>query len=302
MTNPHGTPSTDPPRSTMGIVRRSTTITWAAGAGAERMAGRLLVRTAGSGGRPFLLLHGLGGSSRYWGAAYDQLAESGRLVIPDLLGFGRSERPAIGYTAGDHADAIAGCLDALDIEAPVVIGAHSLGCLVALALAARHPHRVAALVGVGPPLYADAASARSGIARLGWLERQFAFGNRRARWVCAWTCRHHKAAARLAGMARPSIPRPILLDGLEHSWGSYSQTLDHLLLAAKGDAWLADVSGPVEMLVGDHDRVPDVAHLRQLAREYHRLRVTVVPDADHDLPLTHAATVVAALRSATPQS
>lgn len=277
-------------------------IAWASGGGEERKAGRLLVRTLGSSGRPFLLLHGLGGSSRYWGAAYDRLTDSGRIVVPDLLGFGRSERPSTGYTAEDHADAIAGCLDALDIEEPVVVGAHSLGCLVALALAARHPSRVSALVGAGPPLYADAASARSGIARLGWLERQFAFGNRRAHWVCAWTCSHPRSAARLAALARPSIPRPILLDGLEHSWNSYSQTLDHLLLAARGDAWLADVAGPIRLLVGDHDRVPDVAHLRQLAGRHRRLRITVVPGADHDLPLTHATTVVAALREAMPET
>lgn len=282
----------------MGLVRRAATIAWAAGGGEERMAGRLLVRTLGSTGQPFLLLHGLGGSSRYWGATCDQLADSGRLVVPDLLGFGRSERPATGYTADDHADAVAGCLDALDVDEPVVVGAHSLGCLVALALAARHPRRVAALVGAGPPLYADALSARAGIAGLGWLERQFAFGNRRARWVCGWTCGHPGPAARLAALARPSIPRPILLDGLAHSWSSYSQTLAHLLLAARADAWLADTTMPVQMLVGDRDRVPDIAYLRQLASRHRRFRITVVAGADHDLPLTHAATVVAALREA----
>jgi len=178
----------------------------------------------------------------------DQLAESGRLVVPDLVGFGRSERPATGYTAEDHADAVAGCLDALDIEAPVVIGAHSLGCLVALALAARHPSRVSALVGAGPPLYAP----------LGWLERQFAFGNRRARcspgpvtitrrrhvWPASPAPRYHRRSSS-TGWSTRGAPTP---------------RLNHLLLAARGDAWVADVAVPVQMLVGDHDRVPDLAH------------------------------------------
>jgi len=264
------------------------------------MAGRLFVRTLGTSGRPFLLLHGLGGSSRYWGAAYDGLTAAGRSVAPDLLGFGRSQRPTTGYTADDHADAIVGCLDELGVVEPAVVGAHSLGCLVALALAVRHPDRVAAIVGAGPPLYADAASARSGISRLGWLERQFAFGNRQARWVCGWTCAHPRSAARLARLARPSIPTPILLDGLEHSWNSYSQTLDHLLLAAHGDGWLATVTVPVHLLVGDHDRVPDLAHLRELAGRYPGLRVTIVSGADHDLPLTHPATMISALKAAAP--
>jgi len=224
----------------------------------------------------------------------------GRIIVPDLLGFGRSERPTTSYTADDHADAIIGGLDALGVAEPAIVGAHSLGCLVALALAARHPHRVAAIVGAGPPLYADAASARAGISRLGWLERQFASGNRRARRVCGWTCGHPRTAARLARLARPSMPTPILLDGLQHSWNSYSQTLEHLLLAAQGDAWLSAVTVPVHLLVGDHDRVPDVAHLRELAGRHRDLRVSIVDAADHDLPLTHAATIVSALRGATP--
>ncbi|MDQ6839365.1 MAG: alpha/beta hydrolase [Actinomycetota bacterium] len=280
--------------------RRPAAIPWAPGRGEERMAGRLSVRTLGTSGRPFLLVHGLGGSGRYWGAAYDGLTAAGRIVVPDLLGFGRSQRPTTGYTADDHADAIVGCLDELGIVEPAVVGAHSLGCLVALALAVRHPDRVAAIVGAGPPLYADAASARSGISRLGWLERQFASGNRRARRVCGWTCGHPRTAARLARLARPSIPTPILLDGLQHSWSSYSQTLEHLLLAARGDVWLAAVTAPVQLLAGDHDRVPDVAHLRELTRRHPGLQVTVVVDAGHDLPLTHAATVVAALRAVVP--
>jgi len=277
---------------------RRATIKWAPGRGKELKAGRLHVRSLGTSGRPFLLLHGLGGSSRYWGATYDSLTAVGRIVVPDLLGFGRSERPSTGYTADDHADAIVGCLDALGVAEPAIIGAHSLGCLVALALAERHPHRVAAIVGAGPPLYGHAASARAGISRLGWLERQFASGNRRARQVCRWTCGHPRSAARLARLARPSIPTPILLDGLQHSWNSYSQTLDHLLLAALGDVWLAAAAVPVYLLVGEHDRVPDVAHLCELAERHHDLRVSIVNGADHDLPLTHGATMVAVLKEA----
>jgi len=284
----------------MAANRRRTTIQWAAGRGNVRTADRLYVRSLGTSGRPFLLLHGLGGSSRYWGADYDGLTAVGRIIVPDLLGFGRSERPTTGYTAEDQADAIAGCLDALGVVEPAIVGAHSLGCLVALALAARHPHRVAAIVGAGAPLYADAVSARAGIARLGWLERQFASGNRRARRVCGWTCGHPRTAARLARLARPSIPTPILLDGLQHSWNSYSQTLEHLLLAAQGDAWLSAVTVPVHFLVGDHDRVPDVDHLRELAGRHQDLRISIVNGADHDLPLTHAAAIVAALRGAAP--
>jgi len=92
------------------------------------------------------------------------------------------------------------------------------------------------------------------------------------------------------------MPTPILLDGLQHSWNSYSQTLERLLLAAQGDAWLSAVTVRVHLLVGDHDRVPDVAHLRELAGRHRYLRVSTVNGADHDLPLTHAAAMMAGLK------
>ena len=103
-------------------------------------------------------------------------------------------------------------------------------------------------------------------------------------------------------MARPSIPRPILLEGLQHSWHSYSQTLDHLLLAAEGDTWLSKLTVPVHLMVGDRDRVPDLAHLRELSGHHRRLRVTVISGAGHDLPLTHAGVLMAALVEATPET
>lgn len=63
--------------------------------------GPLAVRGLGSGS-PTLLLHGLLGSNRYWGGAFDRLADQGLLLVPDLLGFGASPRPLSGYGAGEH--------------------------------------------------------------------------------------------------------------------------------------------------------------------------------------------------------
>ena len=51
---------------------------------------------------------------------------------------------------------------------------HSLGGLLALALAERRPDLVAGVVAFCPPLYPDERTARERTARLGWLERQLA--------------------------------------------------------------------------------------------------------------------------------
>ena len=152
------------PLRTVGRRHGTTPTGWSPPTGARVLAGRLAVRTLGDHGPPVLLLHGLGGSERSWGSAYDPLAADRRLVVPDLLGFGNSAHPASGYGPDDHADSVIASLDAIGVTEPVTIAAHSLGSLVALRIAATHPGRVRAIVAFGPPLYRDRPTARRHIA------------------------------------------------------------------------------------------------------------------------------------------
>lgn len=74
--------------------------------------------------------------------------------MPDLLGFGESPRPEWGsYTVVDHARAVVAMLKKLKIRRPVVIIAHSMGCLVAAHIARAYPRKIARLVLYAPPLF-----------------------------------------------------------------------------------------------------------------------------------------------------
>lgn len=272
-------------------------ISWAPGGGALH-DGALHARTLGAGAAGVVLLHGLGGSNAYWGAAYDTLAGTGRLVVPDLLGFGASPRPPSGYATEDHLQALTGLLDELGVTGPIVVGAHSLGGLLAIALAERRPELVDGVVAFCPPLYADEATARRHVARLGWLERQLATDSLWAEAMCRWMCDHRAASATIASAFRPGLPAAIRRDGVEHSWTSYSETFGHVLAAAEGGRWLASLHVPVELVVGTDDPVTDLAYLRGLAQSLPHVTVTVCAGADHDLPLTDPTSAVRALTSA----
>ncbi|MBY0492369.1 MAG: alpha/beta hydrolase [Gemmatimonadaceae bacterium] len=105
--------------------------------------GRLHVARTGRGGPAVVLLHDFGASSFQWRAVAPALANRGVTVVAvDLLGFGESDRP-IGTATGPGAQAeyLERALTALRLSAVQVIG-HGLGALVALLLAAEHPHRV----------------------------------------------------------------------------------------------------------------------------------------------------------------
>lgn len=271
---------------------------WAPPSG-DLLDGPLAVRVFGDG-EPMLLLHGLGGSNRYWGGSYDALGAANFVVVPDLLGFGSSPKPTHGYGVSAHVDALLGTLDWLGVHEPVVIGAHSIGTLVALALADRHPSRVSRIVAVGPPLYPDSATARQRISELGWIERQLAEGRPAAKWFCSFVCEHRDLVAIAAPLVRRRLPKAIAADGVHHSWASYSETFGAFILDAPGDSWVASTHIPIRLLAGQRDPVLDLPHLRHLDRDLHHVSLLEVPGVDHDLPLALPAMVIDELRAQGP--
>lgn len=103
-------------------------------------------------GEPVLMIHGSGpGVSAWanWRLSIPELSRRFRVVAPDMVGFGYSERPqGIRYKLDTWVAQAVGLLDALGIDQASVVG-NSFGGAVALALAIRHPHRVKRLVLMG---------------------------------------------------------------------------------------------------------------------------------------------------------
>lgn len=86
---------------------------------------------------PLLLIHGMAGSSRAWVPVIGPLAAKYRVIAPDLLGHGRSDKPRTDYSLGAFAVWIRDLLDELDIPAATLVG-HSLGGGIALQVAHQH--------------------------------------------------------------------------------------------------------------------------------------------------------------------
>src|SRR5215210_602562 len=103
----------------------------------------------GRGDRTLVFLHYFAGSSRAWGPVIDRLAADHRCIAPDLRGFGDSDGPATGYAVNDYADDVAALIGSLDLGRYGLVG-HSMGGKIALALAARQPPGLEALVLIAP--------------------------------------------------------------------------------------------------------------------------------------------------------
>lgn len=277
--------------------RRREPTRWAPPAGVEHQE-RLAVRILGDPPARVVLLHGMFNSGRYWGQPYDRLSRFGRLVVPDLLGFGRSPQSLSGYTAERHADAVAETIRACGPAESVVIGAHSVGCLVAIALATRHPELVTRIVAFAPPLYRNSAGARRHLAKANPLARLSLTNEALARRVCELRSRHADASVRLVRLTNPSMPAPLARDRVLHSWQSYSGTLANLVIASTLGEDLADLAVPFRMVVGRRDRVADLPFLTELADRFPHLSLSIVGNAGHDLPLLHPERCVPELEAA----
>ena len=106
---------------------------------------RWFFRESGEG-EPVVLLHGIPTSSFLWRKVLPVLARERRVIAPDLLGFGRSDKPRHGAeTVAQLAERLSALLDRLRVECCALVG-HDFGVLVAAALVERWPDRVTHLV------------------------------------------------------------------------------------------------------------------------------------------------------------
>jgi pimeloyl-ACP methyl ester carboxylesterase len=102
-------------------------------------------------GPALVLIHGITSDGNVWLPVLDTLGEQFTPVTLDLRGHGASGKPEHGYLYDDYIGDLDRVLDALGLDRPLVLG-HSLGGLIALWWAARHPGRAAALVIEDSPL------------------------------------------------------------------------------------------------------------------------------------------------------
>ncbi|MCP1618068.1 4,5:9,10-diseco-3-hydroxy-5,9,17-trioxoandrosta-1(10),2-diene-4-oate hydrolase [Pseudomonas sp. SLBN-26] len=104
-------------------------------------------------GEPVVFIHGSGpGASGHsnFKQNYPVFAEAGyRVIVPDLPGYGASDKPETVYSLDFFVAALRGLLDALDIQRCVLVG-NSLGGAIAIQLALDEPRRVSRLVLMAP--------------------------------------------------------------------------------------------------------------------------------------------------------
>lgn len=99
--------------------------------------------------RVVVLLHGIGASADRWNLVIPTLARYFRVVAPDIIGFGYSDKPTVEYTMDFFLDFLATFLKNLGILKPVIV-ASSFGGHLATEYAVGHSRQIEKLVLVSP--------------------------------------------------------------------------------------------------------------------------------------------------------
>ncbi|BAU40638.1 alpha/beta fold hydrolase [Leptolyngbya sp. O-77] len=110
--------------------------------------GQIFWREVGQG-VPIVLLHDTWSDGGEWLAVVDLLAERYHCLMPDLLGFGESERPRLHYSVALEVDCLAEWLEALRLRRVSLVGV-GVGAWVAASFALKHEEKVDGLVLLAP--------------------------------------------------------------------------------------------------------------------------------------------------------
>jgi pimeloyl-ACP methyl ester carboxylesterase len=245
-----------------------------------RGRGNALVRTAAgpAGALPVVLLHGWTWTADLtWAETYEPLSWSHPVIAPDLRFHGRGLRDGDRFRLADATDDVIELLDLLGVERAVLAG-FSLGGVVAVDAAARHPDRVAGIVvGSAAACYTDLPRDRAVWRTLRLMRPAAARGFQL------------DLSARYFNHSYRSCPE------LNERWGWVREelartSLTDMLIAADGirrvdlRPQLANgIACPAEYLLCTRDRVCRPSLQRDFAQQI-GARVTAV-DADHDLPI-----------------
>jgi haloalkane dehalogenase len=98
----------------------------------------------GGDGSVVVMIHGQPTWSYLWRNVIPHLEDEHRVIALDLIGFGKSDQPDIAYTSTDHANYLAGFMDALELDDMTLV-VHDWGSILGFDYAATHPDRVKAI-------------------------------------------------------------------------------------------------------------------------------------------------------------
>lgn len=230
-----------------------------------------------AGGQPVVLVHGLGVRAEEWAALAPYLVRAGyRVYMPDLPGYGRSQKPAdFSYSLHDEAAMVIGFMDALGLTR-VDLGGWSMGGGIVQHVAFDHPGRIRKLIlfdAVGlkePPQFDTRLFTPENADQLFQLQTLLS-----------------PHPVQLPGF----IVRDVLRVSHRNEWVVKRAIASMLTGKDATDTILPQLKVPVLIVWGSADRVFPVSQARTMHRLVPQSELDIVPGCGHLAPKECAAQV-----------
>lgn len=243
-----------------------------------------------------VLVHGLGGSLVNWAALAPLLTDTCRVLALDLLGFGRTQ-------AGTHSTSVTANQVMLHrfltevAGSPVILVGNSMGGMITVLQAARHPETVTALVLIDPALPARVGShpepliaASFGMYAVPHLGRAMLRARRRVRTPEQLAMDVLRICCVDPGRLRADVLEQHM--ELARARRAFPDLDEHFLVAARSlmgmlsrrSSYLATfkaIQAPVLLLHGEKDRLVTIGASSAVAAANPTWRFEVAPDVGH---------------------
>lgn len=225
-------------------------------------------------GEPLVLLHGLGSSCQDWEYQVPELARKYRVILLDVRGHGRSDKPRERYSiAGFSADLLA-LLEHLN-TGPVHLAGLSMGGMIGFQFAVDHPHRLRSLCIVNS---APEVKLRSRDDYWQWFKR----------WSLARLLSLETIGKGLAARLFPKPEQAELRRKMAERWArndkrAYLASFDAIVGWGVQER-LGQIRCPTLVISADHDYTPIQLKQRYVAL-IPQARLAVIEDSRHATPL-----------------
>lgn len=245
---------------------------------------RLYYYAAGTRGAgvPVVFLHGFPTSGHLWSDVIPLMPAGHRLVVVDLLGYGRSDRPnGRGVDIRSHAERVVELLDELRIQRACVVG-HGIGGGIAQSMAVRHPQRVSHLCLIDSVAFDRWPTMRARMARASLTFTQF-LPPAALLAIVRGNLEHGYADPQRAVHSIEQYLRPFLTIEGRDALVAHIRALTSRE-TRKLARQLRKIVAPTAILWGERDRVLPLSVARDLQTSIAGSTLEVLPDRRHFTP------------------
>ena len=215
-------------------------------------------------GRPLLILHGWGSNSEKWQKVANLLTENGiKVIIPDLPGFGESQKPTRAWGLADYCEFVQKFVESLNLEKFYLLG-HSFGGAIAVKYSLKFPKKIEKLFLVGAACFRRKTLRKKLFYLISKILKIFSF-------------------LPFYSFLRKGFYRFVVRKSdYPYSEGIMKEIYLKIIKEDLSDV-LAKVEVPTIIIWGEKDKVKTLEEGRLINREIENSKLEVIPGANHEL-------------------